>query len=133
MYNPERDFALVGVDLIRAAMSALEAQFHEPWFKQFMNTYSLTEADFAQAARPFAQAVSRVVDAPNPTEALQDSGFSDLPAPVQMAIYCKLGQVLLAAVWSGVKDVSKPESDPPLSVLEFIDDVEEMVAKFELR
>ena len=83
-----------------------------------------------QGADKLAQALNKIVTATDPPTAMDETGFSSLPHPVQLAIYCKLGQVLLAAVWSGVKDVSKPDSDPPVTIEELLEDVCNVANRF---
>lgn len=116
LYSPERDLAHIGPGLIGQAMLALDEQWQEPWFKDFMAHYSVSEDMLGQGAQVFAKALNRIVALENPVIALEHVGFDKLPPPVQMALYCKIGQVLLAGVWSGVKDISLPESKPPADI-----------------
>lgn len=129
-YTIERDLAYVGSDLVRAAMHALDEQYYEEWFKQFFVEHGLTEEDLVVGVSKFAQAFNKVITLTDPPAAMDESGFSDLPYPVQMAFYCKLGQVLLAAIWSAVKDVAKPDSDPPVTIEELLEDVCAVAGKF---
>ena len=129
-YTIERDLAYVGTDLVRAAMHALDEKYYEDWFKEFFAEKGLTEEDLVQGVDKFSQAFNKIITAQNPPQAMDESGFSSLPAPVQMAFYCKLGQVLLAAVWSGAKDVAKPDSDPPVTIEELLEDVCSVADKF---
>lgn len=122
-YSIERDLAYIGPDLARAAMHALEEEYYEEWFKQFFEEKGLKAEDLIEGVRKFGLAFNNIIKAKTPTDALAESGFSNLPYPVQMAFYCKLGQVFLAAIWSGVKDVSRPESDPPVTIEELLEDV----------
>ena len=129
-YTIERDLAYIGPDLVRAAMYALDEQYYEEWFKQFFVEHGLTEEDLIVAVRKFSPAFADIIKTTDPPAALAASGFSELPYPAQLAFYCKLGQVLLAAVWSGVKDVAKPESDPPITIEELLEDVCNIAGKF---
>lgn len=112
-YSPERDIAYVGPRLITAAFAAMDEQWVEPWYRQFCQDQGVTEEKMAEAAVILARACNRIVQDENPVVALEAEGFHQLPGAIQMAIYTKMGQVLLAAVWGGVKDISTAGSDPP--------------------
>jgi hypothetical protein len=111
-------------------MHALDERYYEDWFKEFFTEAGLSEEHLVYGAEKFAQAFNKIVSSSDPPAAMDEAGFSSLPHPVQLAIYCKLGQVLLAAVWSGVKDVSKPDSDPPVTIEELLEDVCSIADKF---
>ena len=123
-YNPERDLAHIGPPLCKAACVALEEKFWEPWFKEYMEDQGYTVEDLVCAALPFAKGLNKIIGKNDPVVALQESGFSELPPPLQAAFYIKLGQVFLAAVWGGVKDISRPDSDPPAEMQELLNEIE---------
>lgn len=112
-YSPQRDIAYIGPDLIRASLAALDEQWQEPWFKEYWAQQGLTEEQLGEAAKLLGAACNRMMDDANPVLALEAVGFDKQPGAVQMAIYTKMGQVLLAAIWAGVKDVGTAGSDPP--------------------
>jgi len=126
-YAPERDLAHIGASLPRAAMAAMEEEWWEPWFKQYMTDQRLCYDDLPAAARCFGRAMTQIIHAKDPVVALEESGFTKLPPAIQMIFYTRLGQCFLAAIWSGVKDIRRPESDPPAEISELLEDIE---AKF---
>lgn len=115
-YSPERDLAHAGTDLVRASMYALDEQYYEDWFREFFAANGLEERDLVEGCTKFVEGFNKIIGMADPPTALADSGFSALPHPVQLAFYCKLGQVFLSAIWSAVKDVSRPDSDPPVTI-----------------
>lgn len=117
-YSPDRDLAHVGTQYISAACRALDEQFREPWFQEFMQHYGLVEADLHQAADLLGQACTRIIGDENPVIALEAVGFTQLPPPLQMAFYCKMGQVMLAGIWSGAKDNAKRGAELPADIQE---------------
>jgi hypothetical protein len=132
-YAPERDVAYIGPDVIRAAMHAMDDKWWEPWFRQYMRDQELTTDDIVSLEAPlkFAHMVNSVIQATDPAVAAKESGFDQMPAPMQMAFYSRIGQCFLATVWSGVKDVGSPEDEPPIAFSELLDDIE--VAFYRLR
>ena len=126
MYNPERDIAHIGPDIARAALAAMEEEWWEPWFTQYMQDQGLTYASLLETRAPllFGRALNQIIRAKDPVVALEESGFAALSPPIQMIFYARLGQCFLATIWSGVKDVARPESDPPLAITELLADIE---------
>jgi len=100
-YNPERDLAHVGPLLIREAIAQLEPSAREPWFNDFLVKNNISDGQLAIAAERIAKALSNMtVDV---REALGTAGFFDLPIPVQMAVYTKIGQIFLAATHTSIR------------------------------
>jgi hypothetical protein len=129
-YSPERDLAHCGTELVRATMYALDEKYYEDWFKEFFDAHDLTEQDLVIACEKFSHAFNKVINISDPPKALAEEGFSSLPYPVQLAFYCKLGQVFLSAIWSAIKDVSRPDSDPPVTIEELVEDVCNVANRF---
>jgi len=127
MYNPQRDLAYVGRGMLKQACVALDEEWWEPWFTDYMEYYGLTYDDLGPAAIQLAEALNQVIGAKDPGVALEESGFSDLPAPLQCAFYIRMGQVLLAGIWSGIKDVSAPDDAPPADLKDILDEAERAV------
>jgi hypothetical protein len=130
MYSPERDIAHIGPGLIRQAMLALDEQWYEPWFQEFATQYGVTEEDLGEAAVLFAKACNEMIQLKNPVVALEANGFAELPPPLQMAIYTKIGQVFLTGVWAGCKDLATPTSAPPADIEELLEVADTVMRHF---
>lgn len=125
-YSPQRDLAHVGIPIMRSGIVSLEPRFWEEWFTKFLYENELDKNDLAQGALLLIKAMELIVKTKNPPEALAQVGFDQLRPDIQAAVYARMGQVLLASVWESVKDVSSPESAPPLSINDLcaaVDDV----------
>jgi len=131
-YSPERDFAHVGPYLLRGAMLAMDEESWEPWLQEFNAANDITVETIMESKAPIilAQAMNLIIKSATPPAAMEEVGFDKLSPAMQMLFYSRLGQVLLAAIWAGVKDVSRPDSDPPIAIEEFLDDVNEAMAGF---
>lgn len=149
-YTPERDLAYIGPDLVGGAVravdclpfpdsphnpddpKALKRGLEEPWLEQFITDNGITYAELvkSEAPRLLARALNRIIKLEHPPAAMAAVGFDKLPPEIQMLFYCRMGQVFLAAVWAGYKDVSRPDSDPPASFEELLGDVEEAFQGF---
>lgn len=117
-YAPNRDLANCGPALLASAITALDPEFHEPWFKEFLTKFDVKDEDMAAAATCMATAMMAIVEAEHPPAALEAAGFTELPVEAQAAMYIRLGQILLGGVFSSVKDVSKQGDEPPASIKE---------------
>ena len=115
-YTPERDIANLGPPILHQACEALEEQWWEPWFQQYCKDNDITATKFAEGSPILARACNKIIQAENPVKALEAAGFADLHPAIQLAYYAKLGQCFLANVWAGVKDVSAPDDEPPISI-----------------
>jgi len=123
-YSVARDIGHIGPDLLTAFGHALEETWWEPWFRDYMEEKGLTYEDLVDPARKFLAACLQIIKVANPTEALAASGFDKVDPTIQAAFYTKLGQVFLAAVWAGVKDLARPDSDPPVTFDEMMRDID---------
>ena len=123
-YAPERDIGVIGPDLLRGAMETMEPAHWEPWLREFLNKHNITYTGIlaCEAPRLFALALNRIIQMENPVVALEATGFTKLPPEIQMLFYARLGQVTLATIWSGVKDISVPMDQPPAAIEQILND-----------
>lgn len=124
-YSPQRDLSVIGPHLIKAAMHAMDPEFWEPWLKQFLDEQGISYQDILDSNAPslLAKAMNEIVRLKDPPTAMKEVGFDELPAVYQMLFYSRLGQILLSAIWAGVKDISRPEDAPPAALQDLLDDV----------
>jgi len=125
-YSPERDIAHIGPSLAYGAMVALEEEHWEPWLREFLEDNGVTYEDLVvtEAPKQFASALNQIIKLENPVVAMEKAGFDQLAPAIQMLFYARLGQVCLAAIWAGVKDVSQADDEPPATIRELLEDVE---------
>jgi len=145
-YTPERDMAHVGPQMVAGAVRAvdclsfpdsphgeayLNAGLKEPWLREFIEQNGLTYQAIIDSEAPLklGKALNLIMTSEHPPAAMDVTGFSKLPAAMQMLFYARIGQVFLAGVWAGVKDVGQLDSAPPVSFEEFLDDVNDAFQK----
>ena len=131
-YNPERDLAHIGPFIVKGAMQAMETEQWEPWLAQFCEEQGITYDSIIESDAPLmlAKALNLIIGSDHPPAAMKEVGFDQLPGAMQLLFYGRLGQVLLAATWSAVKDVSRPDSDPPAAITELLDDMQTILEEF---
>lgn len=123
-YSPQRDIAYIGAHVLSVAMRAADKENREDWYQKFLDDNNIDEDALDAAAHLFFKGAVTVIEMEHPVVAMENSGFAMLPGAEQLAIYGKVGQVFLAALWSGIKDVSSPESDPPATITDMLRDIE---------
>jgi hypothetical protein len=113
-------------------MTAMDPESWEPWLQEFNAANGITYESIMECKAPLllAQALNRIIKSEHPPAAMKEVGFDQLSPAMQMLFYARMGQVLLAAIWAGVKDVSRPDSDPPVPIEELLDDVNEAMRGF---
>jgi hypothetical protein len=106
-------------------MLTLREELWEPWLKDFLATQNVTEELLVIVEAP--QRLAKLVNLVNKEElhnAIDKTAFDKLPAAIQLLFYARIGQVFLAAMWSAVRDVNAPDSDPPATLADIMAMVE---------
>jgi hypothetical protein len=122
-YAPNRDLGHIGVAYLRAAVALLEPETFEPWFQVFVQKNGITDEQLGMCASCLGAATSLIAEHADVRDALQAAGFYDLPQQVQLAMYIRLGQVLLGGVWTSVRELTMAGQEPACSVQEVFDDL----------
>jgi len=109
-------------------MRGLDRGAWEPWYKDYLDHFGVSEDELGRGAEVLAEylnAASRQVEENRPEDTLERVGFFDLPAPVQFVIQAKLGQMLLAAYFQGIREVTHLNEEPPLDIRRIVKQAEE--------
>jgi len=119
-YCPERDLAHIGPGFMQEVGRSFQDGWIEPWFQEFIDKFNLTEDQMADAAGKLARAFNKVISHSDPIQALTEEGFTELSPAMQVAFYCRMGQVALGGIWAGIKDVNQPDDHPPVEIRELL-------------
>ena len=120
-YNPGRDLANCGVLLAKQAMQCLDQRLEKDAdLKKYMQQHNIKEEDINEAVRKLAESYNLIINK-QPYPALKEAGFLEVPFPIRMLLFAMMGEQLFVATFSAVKDVSRPESEPPLEAREFLE------------
>ena len=129
-YCPERDLAHIGPFLIAQALGTLDEIAQDEWMQKLMTEAGVGVEEAHDAAKKLALAMREVIQLKTPAEALEKSGFSAIHPAIQCMFFSQLGKVMLAAVWSGVKDTAMPETSAPMPMEDMLNMVEEFQATY---
>lgn len=130
-YNPQRDIAYLGPELIyRAVGAALDAADKEEWYKQLLNHYGLSKQALEQIGPTVVNLISHLHLDFN--DALKSSGFDSLPIAAKVAFYVKMGQLLLASIHHGIRQVTDIHDPSPKSIQRLAKKIDETMKKYRL-
>jgi len=111
--------AYVYTPALREAFRGLDQVNWQEYFRGWLDLYPVTEADLAEGVRLFVEAHKLFCHEPEilcPADALRQVGFLDLPYPVRIMIYCRIGEVITGGFFVAVRDVTSATDVPPPAV-----------------
>lgn len=118
MYAPDRDIAHNFPELVRTAMYTLHPDALEAPFRAYLAAAGVTDDDLCRAAVATAEGLRWMTDdeTDSAAAALAKAGFFDLPFAAQVAVCCRIGQVLFGAFFVGVREVLEVGAPAPASI-----------------
>lgn len=114
-YSPDRDLAYCGPHLVNAALLGLEIGNQDKWIVDFLKNNNVQDEFLAAAGKTIAEYMNKALANPEyktPFESLTAVGFFALPPEVQTIVCAKLGQALLCALFTCVRDVIRDPNEP---------------------
>lgn len=113
-YSPDRDIAWCFQPLAAAAVNGMRRDHWEPWYGEYLAATGTTEQDVARACMAMCKASTSFLDTKitEPAQALEAAGFFATPKPAQLAVAAKLGQVMLGAFFTAIRDVHQVGQKP---------------------
>jgi hypothetical protein len=113
--NPTRDIAIFWPQLVQLAAQGLIEKNWEPWYRPFCEAMHVHEGHLLKALAAFTQAMemARHPDVHTPLEALNLSGFLNLPWAAQLVCCAKIGQMSMGAWWAGYKSAFHVDETSP--------------------
>ncbi len=115
-YSPQRDLGYLYPHAMREAVWALDKPNWRDMWKGLLESTGTTEEQLAEGVKLFTKAHALFVGNPaiqEPTDALRDVGFLDLPDPVRLVIYASLGETMMGGFFVAVRDVTVQGELPP--------------------
>lgn len=115
-YSPDRDLAYLYPKAMREAIWALDQPNWREYFKGLLQSTGTTEEQLAEGVKLFTQAHALFVGNPaiqEPTDALREVGFLDLPDPVRIVLYASLGETMMGGFFVAVRDITVQGELPP--------------------
>lgn len=118
-YNPARDIAYCWPNIMKSAMDRVSKGSAVPWLISSANRHRVTDSQLEAVAQSIATYMSlcnRPDDCPGGAfETMEKSGLFKCDDTAKMLIYAALGETMMAAFHSSIRDVLVDDEPSPLS------------------
>lgn len=117
LYNPERDYAYITPTLMVRAIENLDASARTPEAADWFAKNNIADDDIVKIVQALAEAQRDFVNAADPVssfeQALARRNFVEFSYPLRQALFAAIGEVLCAAWFSAVREVSTVGEESP--------------------
>jgi len=121
-YSPERDIAYVGPSMILIGLKQLEMENKQDFLEKLCSSFDISENDLIDAVDKLGKAIQQIFVANKDlATALKESEFDNVKPEIKAAVFAAIGKAFLVGVWTGVRDVNKPQDEPLSSLDELVD------------
>ncbi len=115
-YAPQRDLAYLYAPMLKETFAGLDEPNWQDYFKGWLEATDVTEEDLGKGVGCFVEAHrlfirDREVDTPE--DAFEKAGFFDLPNPVRVLIFERLGEVIMGGWFVAIRDISVQGHESP--------------------
>ena len=115
-YSPQRDLAFIYPAAIREAFWSLDAAQWQEYFSGWLEQSDVDEDALGRGVQLFGDALklfTNNADINEPADAFQRVGFLDLPSPVRIMIYERIGEVMTGGFFVAIRDTAMQGQLPP--------------------
>lgn len=118
-YNPSRDIAYCWPNIMKSAMNRLSKGSALHWFISLIDKYGVSDEDLENTAKAMALYMAlcnKPDDEPSDILSLMDkSGLTKCDDTSKMLLYAALGETMMAAFYSAIRDVLIEDEPSPLN------------------
>lgn len=122
-YSPQRDLANIYTPMLREVFKGLDEEHWSPYIRQYFAEHGISEEDLGQAVTLVVEAHRLFIRdraVASPAEAFEKAGANDLPTPIRMVLFSRLGEVLMGGFFVALRDVTMQGQKPPADFVELI-------------
>ncbi len=124
-YNPSRDIAYCWPKLMQSAMDRVSKGTGLPWFMELVKKHQVTDEALSKAAKAIANYMatcSKPDECPvNVKDTMEKSGLFECDETAKMLLYAALGETMMAAFYSSIRDVLVEDEPSPLNDKRLVD------------
>jgi len=109
LYAPHRDLAYIYTPMLKEVFAGLDHINWQEYFSDWLEATEVTEGDLAEGVRCFVEAHQMFIrdrSVENPEDAFVKSGFMDLPNPVRVLIFERVGEVVMGGWFIALRDIT---------------------------
>lgn len=118
-YNPARDIAYCWPNIMKSAMDRVSTGSALPWLIKAAGDNHVTDEQLiivAQAMASYMTMCNKPDDSPNNVhDTMEKSGLFKCDAAAKMVVYAALGETMMAAFYSAIRDVLVEDEPSPLN------------------
>jgi hypothetical protein len=118
-YNPSRDIAYCWPSIMQSAMDRVSKGTGLPWFMSLVKKHQVTDEALSKTAKAIAHymaACNKPDECPsNVKDAMEKSGLFECDETAKMLLYAALGETMMAAFYSSIRDVLVEDEPSPLN------------------
>ena len=124
-YNPSRDIAYCWPQIMQSAMDRVSKGTGLPWFMELVKRHQVTDEALSKSAKAMANYMAmcgRPDECPdNVKDTMEKSGLFECDDSSKMLIYAALGETMMAAFYSSIRDVLVEDEPSPLNDKRFVE------------
>lgn len=106
-YSPQRDIAHIYAPMLQEVFQGLDEENWSPYFRSWFEREGLTQDDLCGAVAIFLEAHRLFIrdrEVGSPADAFAKAG--EIPTPVWLALFARLGEVFMGGFFVGLRDVT---------------------------
>lgn len=122
-YAPQRDLANIYTPMLREVFQGLDEANWSPYLRQYFQENDVTEEDLGQAVKLIVEAHRLFIrdrEVKSPEDAFTKAGANELPTPIRLALFSRIGEVLMGGFFIALRDVTTQGQKPPADFVEMI-------------
>ena len=115
-YSPHRDLGNLYPSAMREATRSLDTEFQPEYLAEFLKLRGVTETELGEAVGKMVDAHALFVGdrtIQEPADAFDRTGFSQCRWETRMAIFERLGEVMMGGFFVALRDVTRQGDLPP--------------------
>lgn len=108
-YAPQRDLAYIYTPMLCEVFAGLDFENWSDYFREWLDAEGVTEADLGEGVKCFVEAHRMFIrdrSVKSPADAFEKSGFLDLPNPVRIMLFERIGEVVMGGWFIALRDVT---------------------------
>lgn len=132
-YNPARDLANVGINIINGGVQRLDCLIEQTEVKKLLIGNGISEEIVESAFNSFIKALESIKETKNWNEAMAAAEFGNQPLLARLLILSAIGDAFIDATIICVKDLTESEIAFPLTIEEMKLKLKEAIEKYKTK
>lgn len=122
-YSPQRDLANIYTPMLKEVFRGLDEEHWSAYLRQYFTENDISQEDLGQAVKLIVEAHRLFIRdraVATPEDAFTKAGAAELPTPIRLALFSRIGEVLMGGFFIALRDVTMQGQKPPADFVEMI-------------